>query len=218
MNKYKVETAMYDGLGELDAKSFLFNMPDEELLQIIMPKEAASQLLAEYSNVYEVVMNASVSELTVFKGVGKSKLHRIECLREIIRRFHREQAGRVTVIHCPKDVFIYMADMQYLKQEQFRIVILNTKNKIVGQKIISQGTINMTAVSPREVFNVAIKNMAASIALVHNHPSGDPQPSTEDISVTDMIVQAGKVIGISVLDHVIIGKNAYCSFKEKGLI
>ncbi len=98
------------------------------------------------------------------------------------------------------------------------VATLNTENKITGQKVISQGTVNMTAVSPREVFNVAIKNMATSIALVHNHPSGDPQPSTEDISVTDMIVQAGKVIRIPILDHVIIGKNAYCSFKERGLI
>ena len=202
----------------MSTKSFLFDLPDEELLQAIMSKEAACRLIAEYSNVYDVVMNTSVNELARIKGMGKSKIYKIECLREIVRRFYKESASRIAVISCPKDVFEYMADMQYLKQEQFRIVILNTKNKIVNQKIISQGTINATLVSPREVFNAAIKNMAANIILVHNHPSGDPEPSEEDKKITTMVSNAGKIIGISILDHIIIGRNNYYSFKEQGLI
>lgn len=218
MQNSKMRETISEGLGALNTKSFLIDLPDEELLQTIMPREAAMQLLAEYQSVYEVVMNTSVNELVSLKGMGKSKIYKIECLREIVRRFQKENTNKVTVIHTPKDVFNYMADMQYLNQEQFKIVMLNTKNKILGQRIISQGTLNMTPVSPREIFNVAIKNMVASIVLVHNHPSGDSHPSEEDIKMTETIVNAGKIIGIAVLDHIIVGKNEYCSFKEKGLI
>lgn len=207
-----------EGLGILGAKSFLFNVPDEELLQIIMPKEAACNLLAEYSNAYEVLMNTSADELAQIKGMGKSKIYKIECLREIVRRFYSRRRSRVAVIRSPKDVFEFMTDMQELKQEQFRIIILNTKNKISGQKTISQGTINATLVSPREIFNAAIKNMAASIILVHNHPSGDPQPSEEDRNLTSRVIKAGEIMNIPVLDHIVIGHDQYCSFKEKGLI
>ncbi|WP_169717975.1 hypothetical protein SPSIL_058040 [Sporomusa silvacetica DSM 10669] len=218
MSNHNMKNAISEGLGIACTKSYLVDLPNEELLQIIMPREAASQLLAEYSNVYEVVMNTTINELANIKGMGKTKIYKIECLREIVRRFQTESSSRVTLVRSPKDVFDYMTDMQYLNQEQFRIVMVNTKNKILGQRIISQGTLNMTPVSPREIFNSAIKNMVASIILVHNHPSGDSHPSQEDINITDMVVKAGKIIGISVLDHIIIGKNEYCSFKEKGLI
>ncbi len=178
----------------------------------------ACQLIAEYGNVYEVVMNTSANEIAIIKGMGKSKIHKIECLREIVRRFYRENTDRVTVIRSPKDIFEYMADMQYLKQEQFRIIMLDTKNKIMGDRIITQGTVNTTLVSPREVFSPAVRHMAASIIAVHNHPSGDSSPSREDIDVTRNIVEVGKIMSIPVLDHIIIGKDELTSLKGKGII
>lgn len=218
MSRYKIKETIFEGLGACDAKSILFDVSDEELLQAFMPKDAACSLIAEYGSVYEIVMHASLDEVSSIAGIGKSKIQKIECLRELIRRMYHAKMGNITAIRSPKDIFEYMADMQHLKQEQFRIIILNTKNKVIRQKIISQGTINMAVVSPREIFNAAIKTMAASIVLVHNHPSGDPSPSSEDKQLTEVIIKAGNIIGISVIDHIIIGKNHYCSFKEKGWI
>ena len=106
--------------------------------------------------------------------------------------------------------------MQYLKQEQFRVVLLDVKHKIISNQIITQGTVSGTLVGAREVFNPAIKHMASKILLVHNHPSGDPTPSREDIEITKQLVKAGDIIGIPVLDHIIIGKDEYTSLKNMG--
>jgi DNA repair protein RadC len=218
MSNYIIKEKISDGLGTLSTKSLLLDLPDEELLQTIMPKEVACQLLAEYGDVYEAVMNISTHELAGIKGMGKSKIYKIECLREIVRRFYRENASKVTVIKSPEDIFEYMADMQYLKQEQFRIIMLNTKNKIIGDRIITQGTVSATLVSPREVFSPAVRNMATSIIVIHNHPSGDSIPSKEDIDVTNNIVEVGKIMSIPVIDHIIIGKDEFTSLKERGII
>ncbi len=218
MTKYNIKNVNFEGLGIGDAKSVLFDLPDEKLLQAFLFKNVACSLIAEYGSVYEVVMHASLDELAGIAGIGKAKIQKIECLRELIRRLYQAKIENITTIRCPKDIFEYMADMQHIKQEQFRIIILNTKNRVIRQKIISQGTINMALVSPREIFNAAIKTMAASIVLVHNHPSGDPSPSVQDKQLTEIIVKAGNIIGISVVDHIVIGRNRYCSFKEEGWI
>lgn len=218
MTKYKIINVNFEGLGIGDAKSILFNVPDEKLLQAFISKNAACSLITEYGGVYEVVMHASLDELAGIAGIGKAKIQKIECLRELIWRLYQAKIEKITTIRCPKDIFEYMVDMQHLKQEQFRIIILNTKNRVIRQKIISQGIINMSLVSPRKIFNAAIKKMAVSIVLVHNHPSGDPSPSVEDKQLTEVIVKAGDIIGISVVDHIVIGRNRYCSFKEKGWI
>ncbi len=191
-------------------------LSDEELLQHFMPKQAALQLVAEYNNLYDVVMHTSDEEIAQVKGVGKERILRLKCLKELIRRFQVAESAKITTIRSAIDVIDCLNDLQYLKQEQFRIILLNTKNKVLGQRIISQGTISGTLVSAREIFNPAIKLMAASIILAHNHPSGLPEPSQEDMQITRTIVEAGKIIGIQVLDHIIIGKSAHYSFKQHG--
>jgi DNA repair protein RadC len=111
-----------------------------------------------------------------------------------------------------------MAEMLGLQKEYFNTILLNTKNQILAIEEISVGSLNSSIVHPREVFNPAIKKSAGSIILVHNHPSGDPTPSREDIDVTARLIEAGKILGIHVLDHIIIGNNNYVSFKERGLL
>ena len=111
-----------------------------------------------------------------------------------------------------------MEEMRYLTKEHFKIAILDTKNQIISIENISIGNLNASIVHPREVFNIAIKRSANSIILVHNHPSGDPTPSTEDINITHRLIDAGNIIGIKVLDHIIIGDNKYISFKQKNII
>lgn len=192
------------------------SLPDQELLRFIMPKQAAESLVAEYSSLYEGVMNAPERELAHLAGMNRTHIHKMNCLRELMKRFQQERRQEITVIRSPDNVAAYLNDMQYLQQEQFRIILLNVKNKVLGQKIISQGTINGALVSAREIFSWAIRNMAATIILAHNHPSGNSEPSSEDIAITKNLVEVGKVVDIKVADHVIIGKNQYYSFRQSG--
>jgi DNA repair protein RadC len=111
-----------------------------------------------------------------------------------------------------------MEDMRYLKKEYFKIIILDTKNKVLDVCTISIGSLNSSIVHPREVFHEAVKKSAASILLVHNHPSGETQPSREDINITKRLIEAGELMGIKVLDHIIIGDGVYLSFKEENII
>jgi DNA repair protein RadC len=111
-----------------------------------------------------------------------------------------------------------MEEMCYLDREHFRVILLNTKNRVLGVETVSIGSLNSSLVHPREVFKSAVQRSAAGVILVHNHPSGDPTPSSEDIEITRRLSDAGRVIGIEVLDHIIIGDHLFVSFKEKGLI
>ncbi len=127
----------------------------------------------------------------------------------------------VPVIKSPAEVYQVAHQLLALHekpQEHFCILCLNTKNKIVGVHTISIGCLNATIVHPREVFKAALLNNASGIICLHNHPSGDPEPSREDIKITKQLVEAGEIIGITVLDHVIIGEQGYISMKEKGLM
>ncbi len=126
--------------------------------------------------------------------------------------------SRYTRVNGPADVARVCEPMTRYRQEHFRALLLNTKNGVLRKVTISKGSLNASLVHPRDVFYPAIKANAASIILVHNHPSGDPSPSREDIEFTRRIVQCGELLGIQVLDHVIVGKDGHCSLKERGVI
>ena len=108
--------------------------------------------------------------------------------------------------------------MRHLRQEQFYIMLFDTKQKLIRDVLISKGTVNTSLASPREIFIQALKYEAVSLILVHNHPSGDPSPSKQDIALTQKVLEAGSLIGIGLLDHVVIGEHSYVSMKERGLI
>lgn len=201
-----------------EKENSLQKLSDVELLSLFLPEQTANYLIAEYQTIYGLVMRTSSMELVNVKGIGRAKVQKINCIKELLNRLHNEKQKQTVQITAPKDIAVYMQDMEHLEQEEFRIIMLNTRNKIIGQPMISRGTVNATLVSPREIFNPAIKAMATNIILVHNHPSGDPAPSKEDISVTNTVMKAGNIVGIKVLDHVIIGKNKYCSMKETGFM
>lgn len=193
-------------------------MPNEKLLEAFIPKEAAYQLLAEHRSIYNAIMDTTEKELLSIKTLGSSRIRRIQCLRELVLRLQNETRRRITVLRSPQDAATYLADMQNLQQEQFRVLALNCKNGLIVEKIIAQGTINASLISPREVFHIAIRNMAASIVIAHNHPSGDSNPSKEDMDVTNELVKAGYLMKIPVQDHIIIGKSEFYSFRENGHI
>lgn len=199
-------------------KAVFSELSDEELLSTFIPKDVANKLMKEYQSIYGVVMNTAEIDTKNLRGFGKNKLDKIACIKEIIYRINMEKSKALTQISSPNDVLTYFKDMEDLRQEEIRLIMLNTKNKIIAHKTISKGTINASIVTPREIFFPAIKMMASSIILAHNHPSADVTPSNEDKNITEIVARSGKLINIKLLDHIIIGKNKIYSFKEAGLI
>jgi DNA repair protein RadC len=180
--------------------------------------DLAAQLFAHFKDLTGL-LDATVEELAVVKGVGPVKAVQIKAALEIGRRLALMPATKRTIIQSPDDAALLMMDnMRYLDREHFKAILLNTKNQVLAVETISIGTLNSSVVHPRELFKVAIKKSSANIILVHNHPSGDPTPSREDIDITRRIQEGGEILGISVLDHLIIGDNKFVSLKSKGII
>ncbi|MGO5066014.1 JAB domain-containing protein [Clostridium sporogenes] len=178
----------------------------------------ASSLIKETGGL-DQLFNQSIEELTKIKGIGVTKAVQILALSEISKRFKTYKSGNEYKISTPLDVSnLVMEDMKYLRQEKLKVLILNTKNIVTYIRDIFIGTLNSSIVHPREIFCEAIKKNGASIIICHNHPSGDPTPSKEDINITLRLKECGKLIGIDLLDHIIIGENKYISIKAKGII
>ena len=128
-------------------------------------------------------------------------------------------ARQKSIVTCPEDAADYaMPRFRFEQREHFAVILMNVKNHILSMPVVSVGSLTASVVHPREVFKLAIQQTAASMILVHNHPSGDPNPSREDINITNRLVQVGKLMDIPVLDHIILGDNKYISLKEKGVI
>lgn len=164
------------------------------------------------------IMNMSLEDLQR-EGLTRVAALRVLAAIELTKRLLEEKAPEKYKIRTPKDAAKYvMDDMRFYTQEHFVCLYLNTKNEVIHQKTISIGSLNSSIVHPREVFKEAIKRSAASLICFHNHPSGDPTPSSEDIDVTKRLMDSGQLIGIDVLDHIIIGDNDYVSLKEKGYV
>ena len=153
------------------------------------------------------------------KGIGAAKAVAIGAAVELGKRANLLTGAKRQVIHSPQEVAaLLMPRLRFENKEKFIAILLSTKNHVLATPTISVGTLNASLVHPRELFREAIKNSAASVILVHNHPSGDPQPSQEDISLTAKMVEAGRLLDISVVDHVIIGDGKYVSLKEQGIL
>jgi DNA repair protein RadC len=178
----------------------------------------ANRLLSSESGV-KYLYESSFEELKSLKGIGTAKASQIKAALELGRRLKSYRGNDSIFIRTPGDAAeLVMEDMRYLKKECLKAIMLNIKNMVTCIRDISIGSINSSIVHPREIFVEAIKVSSASIIICHNHPSGDPTPSQEDISVTRRIFEAGKIIGIDLIDHVIIGDGKYVSLKEKNVI
>ncbi|SDM98514.1 RadC family protein [Sediminibacillus halophilus] len=166
-----------------------------------------------------LLKDATIEELTAIKGIGTAKGVLILAAIEFGKRLHRFRQEERYVIRSPEDGADYiMEEMRNLNQEHFVCLFLNTKNQILHRQTIFIGSLNASIVHPREVFREAVKRSAASIICAHNHPSGDPSPSQEDIHVTKRLSECGKMIGIELLDHLVIGDRKFVSLKEKGYL
>ena len=159
----------------------------------------------------------TVEQLRQVRGIGKVKAIQIRCLAELARRMAKAEALEGLDFSSPNTIArYYMEDMRHRQKEVMKLLLLNTKAKLIGASDISVGTVNATLVSPRELFLEALKKNAVSIILLHNHPSGDTTPSTADLSVTKRILEAGKLLGIRLMDHIIVAGDKYISLKAEG--
>lgn len=202
-------------------------LSNEELIAIIIRTgsrtesavELSKELLSKDNRGLVYLRDTTLQELMETKGIGECKASQILAAIELGKRINFLYALDKVKINQPNTIAdLFMDEMRYLQKEHFRIVLLDTKNQIIVTEEISVGTLNASIVHPRDVFKVAIKRNANSIILIHNHPSGDPTPSREDINITNRLADVGNLVGIKVLDHIIIGDNKYISFKERRLI
>ncbi|HUP90536.1 MAG TPA: DNA repair protein RadC [Longimicrobiales bacterium] len=161
----------------------------------------------------------SAADLTKVSGVGPAVAARMLAALELGRRMARETRAERPRIQGPADVYELCAPvLRDLTQEEFRVLLVNVQHAVLREIVVTRGTLDTSVVHPREVFRAAISESAAAVILVHNHPSGDPTPSREDREVTEQLAAAGRLIGISVLDHVVVGDGRYVSFVEMGLL
>lgn len=166
-----------------------------------------------------MLKDATVEELTNINGIGIAKAAQLIAAFELGRRMVRIEYKERYSIRSPEDCANYMMEeMRFLQQEHFVCLYLNTKNQVMHRQTVFIGSLNASIVHPREVFREAFRRSAASIICLHNHPSGDPAPSREDIEVTKRLAECGKIMGVDLLDHIIIGEHRFVSLKEKGYI
>ena len=200
-------------------------LSNKEILAIILRTgskgenvlELAERILAETGGLHGLA-GLTLPELQMVNGIGPAKAAQVKAALELGRRSVSLDPMSRPTINSPADVAgLVMEEMRHLDREHFRIMYLSTRNNVLGISPVSIGSLNSSTVHPRECFKEAIRRNANTIILLHNHPSGDPTPSREDIDITKRLIEGGKILGIEVLDHVIIGDKRYVSLKEQGI-
>ncbi len=160
--------------------------------------------------------SATMAELMKIRGIGRVKAMQLVCIAELSKRIARSVRGNAPAFTTPKSVAAYyMEQLRHERQEKVLVVMLDTRGRLLGEEVISKGTVNTAAVGPREIFLTALDRKAVSIILVHNHPSGDPKPSREDLELTRRVLEAGDMIGIPLVDHIIIGDRKAVSLANR---
>jgi len=180
----------------------------------------ATRLLSQFGGL-DGLARASFHELASVHGMGEAKTAQLKAALELGRRLLATSTDARVTIHSPQDVAnLLIAEMSFLDQEHFRVLLLNTKNQVLAVKEVYKGNVNSAVIRASEVFQEAVRSNCPAIILVHNHPSGDPTPSPEDVQVTRQLIEAGKLMDIEVLDHVVIGQagsGGFVSLKERRL-
>lgn len=197
----------------------------QELLQLVLGRGVAgesvaitAQKLLSHFGSLQKISEASIEELSEIKGIGPAKAAQIKAVFEISRRLTTQTPPyKNKELTDPEKVYqLVKSKLKDYHKEHFYIITLNSRNQSIAE--VSVGSLNASIVHPREAFAEAIKNKAASVIFIHNHPSGDPEPSEDDLIITKKLVESGKILGIEVIDHIIITKTEFLSFKEKKLI
>jgi len=213
-------------LREKFIKSGLKGFHDYEIIELLLslgtPRRDCKQQAKEAIKRFKTlrgVLEAPSEELQQIEGIGAHSAFGIKLVQEVAREFLKEKIIDKPIYKSAQEIFDYLYhSMRDLKKEVFKVLYLNSQNEIIETEDLFEGTVNSSAVSPREVIESAIKNNAASLIFVHNHPSGNPEPSQSDKELTRDLVYAGSIMRIRVLDHIIVGENRYFSFASEGLI
>ncbi len=200
------------------------NLKDSELLAILLRTgkagknviEIASKILAKHSK--KRLLQMTYEDLTKIEGIDSAKATTLLAAFELTKRTMEVNDTNLPTIVTPKDVVAQLTDLRHNKKEHFIAIYLNARNQLVHKETISMGTLNANLVHPREVFEPALKHYAASIMVAHNHPSGDPKPSEDDLEITKRLTEAGKMMGVEIMDHVIVSKSGLFSFKEEKML
>ncbi|MBQ9119963.1 MAG: DNA repair protein RadC [Lachnospiraceae bacterium] len=203
-------------------------LSDAELLAVILQTgtrnetavELATRVLAQSKEQNLAgLARMSYPELVRIHGIGRVKAIKLLCIAELSGRLSRTSFRKKPVFTEPAAIAeYYMQSLRFLEVEQVHVLFFNTRCIFLGEKLITTGTVNSSLVSPREIFIEAVRREAVNIILVHNHPSGDPNASKDDMAITSRIAQAGRLLDIHLMDHIIIGDNQYLSFREKGYL
>jgi DNA repair protein RadC len=197
-------------------------LSNSELLALILRSgkkgenvvDLANKVLKKYKA--ENLPHLTYKELKSFSGLGPAKACEIIACFELGKRLLK---GKIAGLYLkPEDIWKELKDIREHKKEHFIIFFLDSRNQEIKREIISVGSLNANLVHPREVFEPAVKNLAAQVIVAHNHPSGDPEPSEDDLTINKRLVEAGKILGIEVIDHIVVSKSGYFSFKEQKLL
>ena len=225
-NSYRIEDMnVSDRPRERLAKLGAGSLTNSELLAILLRVgvvgenaiQLAQRLLKTFGSI-SGLHRAPFDEVCAQHGMGQAKTAQIKAALELGHRIRQESPDERLAINSPKDAAdILQHEMSALEQEEMRILMLDTRNRVIDESTVYKGSLNSSQIRVGELFKAAIRRNAAAIILAHNHPSGDPAPSPEDIAVTRAIIQAGKLLDIEVLDHLVIGSNRFISLKERGL-
>jgi len=199
---------------------------DAELLALVIGEPAArcgvslAQELVERYGGLEELEGAGLEELAALRGIGRAGALRLVASFELGRRSLLARRERlIRKVSCPEDVAdLMIPDMKGLDREHFKAILLNTKNGILKIVTVAVGSLNAALVHPREIFKAAVVASAAGIIVVHNHPTGNPEPSREDVDLTARFARCGELMGIDLVDHIIVGDNGFVSMRERGLV
>lgn len=205
------------------------SLSDAELLALIIRTgdtttrksaiDLGRELIGHFSSNLRELGSADMAEITAVKGMGMAKAAGVKAAFALAARFQARKLETLDRFTSPRQVFDYFHhEFRDCRKEYFLVLLLDGKNRIIRRVQVSEGSLNQSIVHPREVFNPAVKESAAAMILIHNHPTGDPAPSQEDIAITRRLKEAGEIMGIRILDHIIIGDGDFMSFVERGLM
>lgn len=223
MHKHKSE-GHRKRLREKFLQSGLDGFLDYEIIELLLTlgtprkdcKQPAKDAITKFKGLIGVI-DSTIEELQQIKGIGQSNAFGIKLFKAVSERYAKENINPKIVFDAPETVFAYLKEkIGKSKKELFTILYLDTRNKLISD-VVSVGTLNASLVHPREVFDKAVLNHSSHIILAHNHPSGDPAPSDDDIITTKRMIEAGKILGITVADHIIVSTNNYYSLKQHGV-
>lgn len=201
-------------------------LSEQELIAILLRTgkkgkdvlQLAEELYARFDESLRTLSNAELEEIASVSGIGVAKATSLKAALELGKRLYKELSDTRIVLGKPDSVFEYCHDMRLFEREVLRVIIVDSKLFVVFHKDITEGTNNQTLFHPTEVFRIAVRSNANAVIIVHNHPSGDPTPSEEDKKATQLIANAGDILGIRLIDHVIVGRESYYSFRANGLL